>query len=118
MRDEHCAFYIDNGQGRCIADCHYNKEYVTDCIGNTGPSMNRPGHHEIPVTSGFIDGRNVSVDARGYKVPPAKTVKAPPVASDTTVDGVEHQELNGCKYVWKKTPGGIQYKSYIKHGRP
>ena len=68
MRSEHCSFYQNNGNGRCIANCHYNQptyqENPVDCLGNTGASMNSKYHHEVRVTMQFIDYRTTSQGRR------------------------------------------------------
>lgn len=50
MRQEHCAFMKDNGNGRCIAPCSKaNVIEGTDCIGNTGATFDGPFHDEVRV---------------------------------------------------------------------
>lgn len=61
MRTKHCPFGQINTNGKCISDCHYNRESDCDCIGATGKTMNGPGHHEIFVTMAFIDGTHKEI---------------------------------------------------------
>lgn len=88
MRKEHCAFVQDDGQGRCIADCHYNKDCDTDCIGAEGKTTCRPQHHEVQVSGGRYEPPIVA--------PQSEVLK----------------DANGQTYVWGTTPNGIKYKKY------
>ena len=69
MRKSHCSYMQDNGNGRCIADCHWNRKLPgSDCTGQEGKTMHGVNHHEARVTMAFIDGTGVEVDAQGYRV--------------------------------------------------
>lgn len=116
-REAHCAYFRDNGRGRCMANCSINitNEFDSDCIGNTGKSMDNINHHEAQVTCGFIDGRGVEVDSKGYRVAKtAPTAVVDAVTGDTIVDNTEHTDPSGWKYVWASTPAGVRYKKYTQ----
>jgi len=70
------------------------------------------GKRDARVSCGFIDGRNVQVDARGYQVPAVKPVDVRDVPTPIK-DDETHTDTNGWTYTWAKTPSGIRYKKYL-----
>ena len=79
QRTEHCFRKRLNTAGRCIADCVHTKSYEIDCIGMRGRTLDTDRGREIPVTMGFIDGRGVEVDEKGYKVSTPSTKYTPDI---------------------------------------
>ena len=55
LKIEHCAFAVLNQAGRCIADCHYNKQpgWDRDCTGKSGVTLNSDDRHEVPLAMGL-----------------------------------------------------------------
>ena len=50
MRDAHCAFARLNGNGKCIAPCHYGIQSDTDCTGKEGRTLDSPTRLEARIT--------------------------------------------------------------------
>jgi hypothetical protein len=122
-RKSRCAFALVRG-GRCAADCHYNKDdtWEGDCIGNNDPILNGP--REVHVNSGFIDGRNVEVDAKGYPIVRPKTET---IIATGPGEGPAYRSYGWGTYVENTTgrifkfvdkPDGTRVRNYITVGRP
>jgi len=80
-RKKHCSFARLNRSGRCIADCWMNREreFCSDCTGKNAqahPTLDYAALHEARVSHGFIDGRGIQVDSKGYAVPVPKVVES------------------------------------------
>lgn len=125
-REAHCAYFIDNGGGKCVAHCHHNlPRYLDlpDCTGSTGTSWSDPNRREKYVSCGFIDGRNVEVDGKGYPVVRPTVSEPETKAPDDATGDVAYGwgtyiQPDGRIYKFATTPNGIPYKSYITQGRP
>ena len=115
-REKHCSFKRLNVNGKCIADCAENRlrEWETDCTGKAGETYGSAYKYEARVSCGFIDGRGVVVDSRGYRV----LVPIAPEPGKHTEEEDSEVFLDNHKqpYVWTTTPNGIRYKKYLGIG--
>ena len=91
-RTEHCRFKQLNTNGKCVACCHYNTQSDVDCIGNGSKTANMRDGQEVQVSSGFVDGRDVQIDSRGYKLIDQPGVYVPDVNPNSGWGGFKHEK--------------------------
>jgi len=127
-RQAHCAFAKLNRQGRCIADCHENRErdFDSDCTGNAAPTFDYDGAHEVRVSCGFLDGRDYFTPVHhakgGYSVTPTAKAMEKAQLSDEDNDkyivafgwGTYKNMKTGKVFRWITDDNGNRVKEYIK----